>query len=263
MTPTTDTNSKAADDPGLDRVKKIMVGARNRGLPGLAQGGYTSGLVAEAVGTSAVEVSLRRPVPAERPLGLHTTGPGRVELREGQTVLSEGVATDLEIDVPEAPSVEEALAASERFPGRERHPVPGCYVCGTDDPDGRGLGIHPGPVGTRPLVAAIWAPPAVGEDSGRTPLEEIWAAFDCTQLWALIVHQESRSGERAVTARLATRVDRPVVPSLDHLLFGWPIGRRGDEFRAGAALIDGDGNLCAVGVQTAVRAKWGVPLGSV
>jgi hypothetical protein len=47
-----------------------------------------------------------------------------------------------------------------------------------------------------------------------------------------------------------------------HVVMGWPIGRDGRRWLAGAAILAPDGSLCAAGRQTAaVVAGWGIPLG--
>lgn len=237
----------------------VSIDPRYVGLPGVAHGGYSSGVLAAAVGTRGVEVKLRRPVRVSRPLTrVHANG-GHARLLDGDTVLAEAAPTELELRVPRAPTLEQASEAATRYPGVHGHPYPDCFACGPDRHDGHGLRIFPGAVHGRPLVAAPWIPPGAA-DGDPVPLELIWAAFDCAQLWALMVHQRGRHGERAVTASLTGTVERPVRAGVPHVVFAWPLGREGGALRAGAALVDAEGELAAVGVQTAVIAKWGVPL---
>ena len=93
------------------------------------------------------------------------------------------------------------------------------------------------------------------------PGEVVWAALDCPQLWALILHVPSATPDRVVTARLATRLDAPVRAGAPHVVMAWPIGREGRTWVAGAALIGPDGEVCAVGRQDAAITSWGLPLG--
>ena len=86
--------------------------------------------------------------------------------------------------------------------------------------------------------------------------------MDCTQLWALMLHAPAATPDRVVTAALAGRVDRPIQAGEPHVVIGWPIGREGRKWSAGAAVFGPDGRLCVVGLQTAaVVTGWGVPLG--
>ena len=133
-------------------------------------------------------------------------------------------------------------------------------VCGPERAVGDGLRIFPGPVAGRRLVAAPWVPTA--DDTGRVPDELVWAALDCPQLWSLMVHVPASTPDLVVTAAMATRIAQPVVPGEPHVVIGWPIGREGRKWHAGAAIFGPHGELCAVGRQTAAAvAGWGIPLG--
>jgi hypothetical protein len=67
--------------------------------------------------------------------------------------------------------------------------------------------------------------------------------------------------ERVVTATLAARVERPVAAGEPHVVMAWPVDGEGRGRLAGGAVIGPDGELCAIGVQTAATTNWGVPLG--
>ena len=243
----------------IDQHHSVHVNPIYNGLPGIALGGYVAGLLAAAAGGDA-EVKLRRPVPTPASLTVDPAGEGRLELRDGDTVYAHGVATELELEVPAAPSLEEARLAAEHFRGHHHHPYPGCYACGPDRAPGEGLRVFPGTVADRALVAAPWTPPAQADGIPFTPVEQIWSAFDCAQLWALIVHAGDGPVDRVVTAKLAGRLHAPVVAGEEHVLYAWVAGRAESSLLAGAALVGADGELRATGLQTAVAADWGVPL---
>src|SRR5690606_30256124 len=70
-----------------------------------------------------------------------------------------------------------AVEAAEKYRAAERHPFPGCFVCGPDREPGDGLCLEPGPVGGEDVgegtVAAPWVP-------AEAPAPEIvWAVLDC------------------------------------------------------------------------------------
>ena len=237
----------------------VHVHPEHEGLPGLALGGYVAGLLAATAGGDA-EVKLRRPVPIPATLTVDPAGERGLELRDGDTLYAHGARTSLELAVPEAPSLQEAIEAAHRFPGHHDHPFPHCYACGPERAPGAGLRVFPGPVAGRPLVAAPWTPPSEADGIPFTAVEDIWAAFDCVELWALIVHADGRPGDRVVTAKLAGRTHAPVSAGEQHIVYGWPAGRTDSAYLAGAALVGPDGELKATGLQTAVTAEWGVPL---
>jgi hypothetical protein len=239
--------------PTLERVP-VVVAPRFSGFPGLAHGGHVAGLLASALGAGAAEVRLRRPVRTRRPLTLDHLGEDAVALRDGTALLATAEAAPLAIELPAPVGLADAQAAAARFPGRERHLFPRCFGCGQDHP--RGLRLCPGPVAGRPVVAAPWVPAG----RGAVPVERVWAAFDCPQLWALIAHAPAGTADRVVTAALAARIDGPVIAGRPHVVMAWPVGRTARGWIAGAALLGPDGSVRAVGRQVAAVASWGVPL---
>ncbi len=133
-------------------MTRLVIDAAHTGLPELAHGGYVAGLLTVALGSRSSRVRLRRPVPSARALRMERPGPGQVELHDGATVVADAAAADVLLDVPAAVGPEEAGAASRRAPGAGRHPFPRCLGCGPEHP--RGLGVLPGPVSGRGVVAA-------------------------------------------------------------------------------------------------------------
>jgi hypothetical protein len=67
---------------------RLRIGRRFRGPPGIANGGFASGSLAALLG-GAVEVSLRRSVPLERPLGVRHDGDGALLLDDDGRLLAE------------------------------------------------------------------------------------------------------------------------------------------------------------------------------
>jgi hypothetical protein len=222
-------------------TETLTIPGRFNGPPGSANGGYACGLVAGLVGGLA-EVTLRTPPPLDRTLQVVREA-GRVEVGDGDTLVAEASPlAELVMDVPEQVSVEDATRAREGYSGFVAHAYSTCFVCGPDREDG--LGIYPGPVEGRELVAAPWTPPA------DTPDELVWAALDCPSGWA--VDEFSRSG--VLLGRLAARIVAPVAPQEPHVVIGWPIGEDGRKRFAGSAVFDADGQLKAY-----ARSTWLVP----
>ena len=241
--------------------QQLVIDAGYAGLPEIAHGGYVAGVLTAALATDSSRVRLRRPVPPARTLRLERPESGAVELHDDAGLLAEGVDTDVLLHLPDPVAPAEALAASRRFPGFAHHPFPGCVCCGTEH--ARGLRVLPGPVSGRAMVAAHWVPPqAHADDRGELPPELVSAALDCPQLWALMVHAPATTSDRVVTTVLETRLEHRVAAGEPHVVIGWPIGRDGRRWLAGAAIFGPSGELCAAGRQTAaVVGGWGVPLG--
>jgi hypothetical protein len=114
----------------------------------------------------------------------------------------------------------------------------------------------------RRLVAAPWVPgSSEADEEGTVPLEIVWAALDCPQLWALILHAPSMASEKVVTAALSVNVAGPVIAGEPYVVMAWPEARNGRTWFAGAVLMGQAGKVLATSRLTAVSAKWGVPVG--
>lgn len=247
--------------PNLTARHTTLIDDRYQGIPDVAHGGYVAGTLAAALGADSVEVRLRRPVPTGRLLELEADEE-TLELRDGEELLARASRAALHIETPLPVSIAEAEAAANHFLGAHGHPIPGCVVCGTHRHPGDGLRIFPGPVAGRRLVAAPWVPDAdLADENGRVPGTLASAALDCTQLWALIAHSPPGVRDKVVTASLELSLGAPVLAGEHHVVLGWPIGRDGGSWLAGAAVVGPRGEICALGRQRAAIANWGVPLG--
>jgi hypothetical protein len=220
-------------------VTELVVDRRFNGPPGSANGGYTCGLLAEAVG-APVEVTLRRPPPLARPLDV-VHADGTVRLLDGETLVAEAVAGEVDLDPPPAVGLDEAERAAARYPGFERHAFPACFVCGPDRREGDGLRIFAGPVPGRDVFAAPWIAP----DDVARPV--VWAALDCPG--AIAVGFPAR-GE-TLLGRFAARIDRIPEPGEECVVVAWPLGEDGRKLYAGTALFSAAGEPLAV-----ARATW-------
>jgi hypothetical protein len=221
----------------------ITIPPRFNGPPASANGGYACGLVAALLDGDA-EVTLRRPPPLGVPLAVSAGDGGRVSVLDGDAVVAEAEPVAFELDVPEPVSVEEAAEASKRYPGFEAHAYETCFVCGPARDDG--LGIYPGPVEGRELVASPWGP----EPGGAVADELVWAALDCPSGWAI----DHFGREGVLLGRLAARVVAPVPGGEPHVVIGWPVGAEGRKRFAGSAVFTAGGDLLAY-----ARSTWLVP----
>jgi hypothetical protein len=244
-------------------TESVVIDERFRGFEKIAHGGYVGGVLAGFVkGSGATRVSLRRPVPMGRPLRIDDRDDGVVALRNGSEVLAEVTSTTLEFDLPEPVDDAQAEAASRSYPGHRQHLFPGCFCCGPDRSLGDGLRIFPSPVPGRDVVAAPWVPNAADADEhGVVRREIVWAAFDCPQLWSLILGAPTDSADRVVTGALEAQLLGPVIAQERYVVVAWPSGREGRRLFAEAALFSGEGEALGVARQTAVLTGSGIPLG--
>jgi hypothetical protein len=221
---------------------ELVIDRHFRGPTESANGGYTCGVLASLLHGPA-EVTLRLPPPLERALEVDWQDDRqRIELHDGDSLVAEATAAEVDIDAPESISFEEA-AAAELPEGDRESAFPECFVCGWAREDG--LGIYAGPVASRDLVAATWMP----SDEHVAP-EFVWAALDCPGAYA--VH----GGERGmpVLGRLAARVAHLPHPGERCTVLAWPLGDDGRKLYAGTALYGEDGRILGV-----ARATWIAP----
>jgi hypothetical protein len=230
-------------------AESIVIPERFNGPPGSANGGYTCGLVARALGGGPAEVSLRSPPPLGRPLDVERSKDG-VRLRDGETLVAEGRVAELEVEPPEPVALEEAEEASRA--GFERwsagHPFRTCVVCGPDREPGDGFGIFPGELPEGGRFAAVWRPHASLAPDGVLPEECVWAALDCPTSAPVV---NFGAGPACVLARLTAQVDREVEPGRPHVVVSRALNVDGRKRHSAAALFTADGDLVA-----RARALW-------
>jgi hypothetical protein len=220
---------------------ELVIERKFRGPSGSANGGYTCGLLASFMHGPA-EVTLRLPPPLERQLEVVTDG--ALELRDGDQLVAEAKPADVDVEVPEPVSFEEAAAAE--LPDGDRESVfPECFVCGWKRDDG--LRIYAGRVDGRDLVAATWTP---REDVISS--EFVWAALDCPGAYAVEFGQRGNP----VLGRLAARIEHLPQAGERCVVIGWPMGEEGRKLYAGTAAFGEDGRLLG-----SARATWIIPLG--
>ena len=220
-------------------MMELVIERKFRGPAESANGGYTCGVLASFM-HGPTEVTLRRPPPLDRPLEVATEG--ALELRDADDVVAEAAQAELELEVPEPISFEEAAAAA--LPEGDKESVfPECFVCGWAREDG--LRIFAGPVEGGDLVAATWVPREEAISS-----EFVWAALDCPGAYA--VHFGVRG--YPVLGRLTARVEHLPHPGERCIVLGWPLGEEGRKLYAGTALYGEDGRVLG-----SARATWILP----
>jgi hypothetical protein len=231
----------------------ISIPQRFCGPPETGNGGYTAGLLAQAVGAAPVEVTLRRPLPLNRPLAVEREGDLTV-LRDGAELLAEARVVADDLDSPPAPiAYDEAGAAGACSPvvvHPEWHPAPTCFVCGNErDPDDA-LCLFPGPV--RPgLFATTWTPLLdFGDDGGLVREEIVWAALDCPSSFLIYDGVDERPERFYVLGRMTARVDEKPRCGEPHVVQAWSLGSERRKLFACSAICDLSGKVLAVSRST-------------
>jgi hypothetical protein len=229
-------------------VTDVVISQRFNGPPGSGHGGYTSGLLAAALGSGAVVVTLRRPPPVEQALQLSVVD-GTATLRDGDVVIAEATAADADsvaVDLPDPVSFEDAAKAAQEFDVEDyigRHPFPTCFGCGPRRDPGDGLRIFPVSAAAG-VVTCPWVPDGslAGAD-GRVDPVFLWAAMDCPS--GLSRFDEGAEETAAVLGRMAAVVQRPPAIGEELVVAGWSVGLDGRKRTAGSAVWSAEGEVLA------------------
>lgn len=228
-------------------TEDLEILARFCGPPASGNGGYVCGRIAKGL-PGTVAVRLKAPPPLDTALRREWSAQGS-RLLHGETVLGEARVSDLALEAPAAPRLDQAERAAEHYPGFKSHLFPRCFVCGPARTVGDGLRIFPGPLHGGVSYAAPWVPDgSLAGEEGRVASEFIWAALDCPSAFTLMPLPEGTAivlGELCARVPGSLQVDEPAIVS------AWPIGRDGRRHTAGTAIHTRAGELVAV-----ARATW-------
>lgn len=229
-------------------MTELTVPSRFCGPPGMANGGYLAGRLADLVGAPTVTVRLRRPTPLDRMLTVRRGGDG-VQLFDGDELLATATAAELDLAVPAVPSPDDAAAARAGLPPRAGHPFPDCFGCGPARDPAEAVCAVVGPLPDRPDVWAGRFRPGVGLPSadGMAAPETVGAALDCPSLQPAAPRLDSPW----LLGTITLAFDRPVRLDTDHVLLAWLLDREGRRATTASALVGPDGTVCA-----RARAVW-------
>jgi hypothetical protein len=220
----------------------ITIPGRFRGPSRSANGGYSAGTLAQYI-EGAAEVTLRRPVPIETPLDVTTDG-DRVVMIDGDDLVAEATASELELEAPAPIPFDDAVAINPTAPWLvqpEVHPFPECFACGPNREPGDGLRLFPARVPATELYAVPWTPAA--DDIGI-----VWAALDCPSSAPLDLEG---TPPPHVLGRITGEVVRTPTVGAPHVIMSWRLRRDGRKLFTGCAIYGPDGESCA-----RARATW-------
>jgi hypothetical protein len=188
----------------------------------------------------------------DKPLSVHKIDSDHVEVRDGEMLVGTAVSAALELDIPPAPTLEQAEQASKGFLCYEEHSYPSCFVCGPTRSGHDGLCLFPGPVDNWDLLACTWQPAAdLLDDEGNVRPEIVWAALDCPGFYAAAGEAlvPVLLGELTAELRASVSGDKPLV------VFSWPLGGEGRKLYGGTAIANQDGKILAYSRSTWIALK--------
>ena len=232
----------------------LIIEGRFNGPPGSGNGGYVGGALAGRYtqafgGDGTVEITLRAPVPVDRPLAVVRDG-GALLLRDGGTLICEARAGSLAELVPPPPPADwrEVLRCGEVGGSGDDSDFNRCVVCGRGRAVGDGLRVFGAPGPGKGHSLSCYVPHANHADTdGRIRPEFVWGTLDCPGAWAA---QDPEDHRPALTGRMTARVIDPPRVGERCAVVGWKTGEEGRKLYSGTALYTEGGRLCAIGACT-------------
>jgi len=235
----------------------LTIPRRFNGPPTSGNGGYVAGALAACLPHRTVQITLRAPVPLDRPLSLRQAADSALTLHDGELVLAEATGCEIaaaDIAVPPAPDAAQAEAAGAvgrlTARGERGNPYDHCFGCGIARHDGLHIipSLLPGAAGEAGVVATTWTPSAelAGAD-GIVDAPVTWAALDCPAgfAWGARLGQQTPM----MTGRMAGDIALPLRAGERYVVAGWPIRQDGRKLHAGTAIFDEQGRLRARSLQ--------------
>jgi hypothetical protein len=243
-------------------LSTLIVPSRFNGPPAAGNGGYSCGVVAARFDEPCA-VSLRRPVPLDKPLEVEAAnglGSGIAGDPDGSEALRVSAGGELIAEAVAAPELapwpgpavdlDAARDATSRFVSPASGFFDHCFVCGRKRHDG--FCVFPGPAGDGDLVASTWTPPAWAADDDGTVLPEfVWAALDCPGYFAL----HGADGRLAFLARQQSTIRIPPRAGVEYVVVGIALSRSGRKGSSATALLDPDGTVLAHSEQVVVEPR--------
>jgi hypothetical protein len=235
----------------MDRIERdsapLVVARYFHGPPDSGNGGYVAGLLANRLGGPA-EITLRAPVPLDRPLAVQPAEDGTLVLLDDDRLIAQArPAPGFTLDVPPAPDWQTALACSARGGSGPDCAFYDCFVCGRSRRHGDGLQVWAARIparGDRPAMAvSAFTPHAnFAGAGGLLAPEYLWGALDCPGADAVLHDGDTRI---VLTGRMTGVVERRPRVGENCMVMAWSLGGAGRKFDSGSAVIDAAGRVLA------------------
>lgn len=234
----------------MQSATEVIIDARYNGPPGLGNGGYVAGVLADFVVGDA-EVRLQQGFPLDTRLAVVPDGEGGIRCLLGDRQLGTARPIELDLLVPSPPSLEAAREATDRFRFLHASDPRGCYACSPGRAWGDGLRVFCGPLEPEQelIVAGLWQPdPMVADADGRIPPRLVWTALDCPGGYAISA-REARPARHLLGSCAAT-LRRSLHAGSTYIFSSWQLAQpEGRKRFMGVAIHDAEGTLCAAARQ--------------
>ena len=128
------------------------------------------------------------------------------------------------------------------FPVPSGHPIPGCFVCGTERGPGDGLCIYPGESPHRDVAVAEWVPDEeFADEHGHVSERYHMGGARLPQLFRPV-----RAAAAGVVGPASGMIERPVTPGERLRITAWELTREGRKHHSATVIHDEAGEVVAV-----------------
>lgn len=225
-------------------AQTVVIKHRFCGPPNSGNGGYSCGILGKHI-PGPSQVRLHQPPPLDQLLTLSQDQDSWLLKHKGQLVGS-AQPTQLDLSVPQPPSLQQARAARMEYPDDKETVFGTCFVCGPARDAGDGLRLFCGAVedgsAEIPLVACDWQPDSsLLDGEGNVADEYIWSALDCPSYFALGLATDKIS----LLAQMSCCIDRPVPSNQPLIVYAWKRYIDGRKGFSAAALANTEGDVLA------------------
>jgi hypothetical protein len=216
----------------------VTIPSQFNGPPTSGNGGWVSGLIAQATAThqtpGPITVRLASPPPLDVPLSWERHGDQTRLVTHGGAIIGTGMSGSFAAVPPPALSAEQVQSGHDHYAGFTHHPFDLCFTCGTGRGEGDGLRIFSGPVPGTEFTAAPWyAHAAFADADGHIAMPVTWAALDCPGGWAA-----NFNAQPMVLGTMTAEVFHNPTASETYKAIGLLRRREGRKFETATALYD-------------------------
>ncbi|TGK07407.1 hypothetical protein EHO59_04705 [Leptospira semungkisensis] len=228
------------------KVFNTILSRRFCGPPKTGNGGFTAGILVEAVGTNAAEIRLLNPTPVETSIIMESEDGQRGAIYDNSKKPFATLKSIAEEDFPEyplpfIPDLEDAKKISAFYPGFTTHPFPTCFVCGPkrEVHDGMRIFVGPAPeqVGFENLMVGHWLPDGtVASEDGSVRDAAIWGALDCPGGFSAVLGEPQLIVLSKIRGKI---IERPRVGE-DYIVASWRLQKMSRAFKVMTAIFQSD-----------------------
>ncbi|TGJ98365.1 hypothetical protein EHQ53_01165 [Leptospira langatensis] len=228
------------------KVDNMILSRRFCGPPKTGNGGFTAGILVEAVGTNAAEIRLLNPTPVETSILMESEKGERGTLYDDSKKALATLRSIENEDFPEyalpvIPDLEDAKKISAFYPGFTTHPFPTCFVCGPkrEVHDGMRIFVGPAPeqIGFENLMLGHWLPDnTVSSHDGFVRDAAIWGALDCPGGFAAVLGEP----QLIVLSKIRGKIlERPKIEE-NYTVASWRLQKMSRAFKVMTAIFQSD-----------------------